>query len=177
MIKLLLSGLLLLCSSYLCYAEPPNLVQTSPKPAWAPYPKGQLQTSYDSESTWRHVALWLPNRILDLLDIFRLDLGIGPSTGAVIRLSKYAQAGVRDMNPGSLRVGLLGRRAPVMLETSNELGIGPGFSESSQRQICKAEFGLGLDPIIVGIYAGLCLDEALDFGVGLFGYDYLGDDL
>jgi hypothetical protein len=170
-------GLLMLIWGFASHAETQKLVQTSPKSAWAPYPKGKLHTSYDREPTWRHVVYWLPNRLLDLLDIFRLDLGIGPATGAVVRISKYAQVGVRDMNPASLRIGLLGRRAPMMLETSNEMGIGPGFSESAQRQICKAEIGLGIDPIILGVYAGICLDEAFDFGVGLFGYDYLGDDL
>jgi hypothetical protein len=177
MIKAIFTGCLLLFCATIVSATPQDLVQTSPKPAWAPYPKGQLNSDYESEATWRHVAYWLPNRLLDFLDIFRLDLGVGPATGAVVRLSKYAQAGVRDMNPASLRIGLMGRRAPIMLEKSNEIGVGPGFNESSQRQICKAEVGLGLDPIIVGIYAGICLDEALDFGVGLFGYDYLGDDL
>ena len=47
---------------------------------------------------------------------------------------------------------------------------------SKERKICPGEVGLGAD-LGVGLYAGVCVDEALDFVAGLFFLDLLGDDI
>jgi hypothetical protein len=81
------------------------------------------------------------------------------------------------MMPVSLRVGDFGRNFPVIVESSNEIGISPAFKQSADRDICTAELGLGLDVLIVGGYGGLCLDELADFVGGIFLVDFKGDDL
>lgn len=145
---------------------------TSPKAPW-----GEFQVIEEQEpSVARKVLLWLPNRLLDIWDIFRIDVGAGPSLGGVIRVSKYLQAGVRTMKPISLRVGDLGRQAPIIIERSNEIGIGPAFLASKERLICPAEIGLGVDLFIVGAYGGICLDEVFDFAIGIFTLDPKRDD-
>lgn len=122
------------------------------------------------------LLLYIPNRILDFIDIFRADVGFGPSEGAVARVTKYGQAGSRSMDPSSLRIGLMGRRLPVMLETSNERGFGPSFKKSSQRKVCWGEIGAGLDLWIAGAYVGACPDELVDFAAGLLMFDLKDDD-
>lgn len=148
-------------------------VIASPKDGWAALPTPE---TVEEPSTLRQVLLWLPNRVIDLFDIFRVDVGVGPAAGGVIRVSKYAQAGYRQMLPVSARVGLMGRRAPVMLENANELGVSPLYVHNSNRKVCPGEVGIGLDLFIAGGYAGICVDEAVDFLGGIFTLDPKDDD-
>lgn len=150
-----------------------DLVPTSPKPAWS-----DLATAVtDPEETWwDEILLYIPNRILDLLDVFRIDVGVGASFGAVVRVTEYGQVGYRQMMPMSFRVGDFGRRLPMMLETSNEFGVGPLYVPSSDREVCPAEIGVGADAFVVGAYGGICLDEVVDFVAGIFLVDLKEDD-
>jgi hypothetical protein len=146
----------------------------SPKPPWNDISnlpgsdKGTKESSLISQ-----ILLYIPNRVIDFLDIFKIDLGVGPALGAVARVSKYGQVGVRTMLPASLRVGLMGRRAPIMLETDGELAIG---SSSTDRNVCAAEVGAGVDLALISAYVGTCPDEFADFLAGIFMYDLKEDD-
>jgi hypothetical protein len=159
------------------YATQPgyqDLVPTSPKEAWR-----DLEAVEVNEGTpwWAEVLLYIPNRILDIIDIFRVDVGVGASVGGVVRVTEYAQLGYRQMMPVSLRVGDFGRQFPVVVESSNEIGVSPAFKQSADRDVCEAEIGLGLDVLLVGAYGGVCLDEVADFVGGIFLIDFKGDDL
>lgn len=157
------------------YDDQPANATRSPKDGWQEFDNKQPVTH---EPTWvKKAILWLPNRILDFIDVFRADIGVGPSVGAVVRATRYAQAGSRTMAPLSVRFGLMGRRSPVMFERSNELGISPAFLASKDRKICRGEFGAGLDLIIVGGYLGICTDEVVDLVAGIFTFDINGDDI
>lgn len=134
--------------------------------------------SADEEpSVARKVLLFIPNRILDLIDVFKVDVGVGPTFGAVARITEYAQVGMRSVAPVSLRVGLMGRNPPIMAETSTEYGIGPAYVESTDREIGKGEVGAGVDLFLVGAYAGVDFYQIPDFFLGFFGVDYAEDDL
>ncbi len=121
--------------------------------------------------------LFVPNRILDILDIIRVDVGVGPSAGAVVRITPYAQAGVRLMMPLSVRLGLRGRRSPVFVEHVNEMGIGPTFLSSNDREPSILEIGVGADLFLAGFYVGISLDSIGDAIVGFAGFDPAEDDL
>lgn len=151
-----------------------DLVPTSPKEAWGDL--GAIQAG-EGSPWWSEVLLYIPNRILDLIDVFRVDVGVGASVGAVVRVTEYAQVGYRQMAPVSLRVGDFGRQFPVLVETSNEIGVSPAFKQSADREVCSAEIGLGGDLLIVGAYGGICLDELADFVGGLFLIDFKDDDM
>jgi hypothetical protein len=153
--------------------EIPDEVEGSPKAPW-----GEFQLSKEAKPfSWTNVWLWLPNRLMDFFDIFRVDIGIGPAHGAVLRLSKYAQLGYRDMTPTSLRIGDFGRNPPYLSESSPEYGISPFYVESKERAVCPGEIGAGVDVLIAGAYVGICLDEVADFAAGLFFFDIKSDDL
>lgn len=151
-----------------------ELVPVSPKEGWdrlEPVQKGE------ASPFWSQLLMWFPNRVLDLIDIFRVDVGVGPSFGAVVRVTKYGQVGFREVMPASLRVGDFGRQMPVLLETSNEFGIGPAYVDSADRKVCDGEIGLGADALVAGAYAGVCVDEFADFVAGIFFIDLKDDDI
>lgn len=151
-----------------------ELVPVSPKDGWdklEPTQKG------DGSPFWSQLLMWLPNRVLDLIDVFRVDVGVGPSFGAVVRVTKYGQVGFREVMPASLRVGDFGRQMPVLLETSNEFGVGPAYVDSADRKVCDGEIGLGADALVAGAYAGVCVDEFADFLAGIFFIDLKDDDI
>ena len=131
----------------------------------------------NDRTIFERVLYYLPNRIIDFIDIFKADVGVGPSFGGVVRLTKYGQVGYRNMMPASLRVGLRGRDLPVFVENSNEFGVGPAFIQSSDREVSPIEVGLGADLLLVGGYVGLSVDEAFDFLFGIVGIDFKDDDL
>jgi hypothetical protein len=131
-----------------------------------------------------HVILWyLPNRILDLLDIARLRVRAGPGFAVGVRATKFAQAEVGSY--ATLYAGLPGPRGrslpklPVGVETyagvalsvaeaSVSGGMGPDYSPS--------EIGAGFQLGVVGVDAGIDPLEILDLLAGVFGADVKEDD-
>lgn len=126
---------------------------------------------------WKKIIFYLPSRALDLIDIVRIDVGVGLSTGVVARVTKWGQVGYRTMSPASLRVGLRGRKLPIFIERSSEFGIGPAFVQSHDRVVTPLELGLGADVLIAGAYLGVSIDELVDFLGGWVGIDFKDDDL
>jgi len=157
-------------------------VTASPKAPWGDFEvvddnkASSPSSSGSSKPWWEHVLLWIPNRVVDFFDIFRVDVGAGPAIGGVLRLTKYAQVGYRQVAPFSLRVGDFGRKAPLLIETSNEFGIGPAYINSKDRKICNGEIGIGAD-LLLGAYVGFCSEQLLDFAAGLFFLDPSNDDI
>jgi hypothetical protein len=156
------------------HADEEKKVRTSPKSPWGEFTVVQEKERVDP--WYVQVLFWIPNRMMDFIDIFRVDVGIGPSYGAVVRLSKYGQFGYRNPDPTSVRLGAFGRHQPFLIERSTEFGIGPGFVDSKERKVCPGEVGLGADLLIGGAYAGICIEEVVDFAAGLFFIDIMNDD-
>lgn len=173
-ILLLLACIILMRSTPLFSEQHEAEVAASPQEPWGDFTVGG---ETEKHPWWVNVLLWAPNRIMDFIDIFRIDAGIGPAYGGVVRISKHGQAGYRAPSPASVRFGLFGRRAPYLVETSKEYGIGPGFVKSNDRRVCNGEIGAGLDLLIISGYAGICMEEVLDFAAGLFFIDTMKDDL
>ncbi len=151
--------------------NPDSSAPVSPKPGWQQFPP-----ELEEREWWMDVILWVPNRVLDFIDIFRVDAGVGPAYGASLKITQHGQAAYRKMEPFSLRVGAFGRQAPVMVETTDEIGIGPYMQESLDRQTCPGEVGIGADLLLFGAYGGICVDEFGDFLAGLFFLDLMDDD-
>lgn len=139
--------------------------------------RGGIPQESNDGVTVRKVLLYLPNRLLDLIDIFKVDVGVGPSFGAVVRVTKYVQAGARAVSPISVRVGLRGRKLPAFIETSSEIGISPAFRQSHDREVGAGELGAGIDFIALGLYAGVDVLAIGDFFGGIFGFDPSEDDV
>jgi len=124
--------------------------------------------------------LYLPNRILDFLDIFRLNVAIGPGLGLNVRATKFAQIGAETYI--SARVGL-GKNSGLfikrygLLYTETELftgGVSILYTGGSQRGL--TEVGATVHLGLVGAEAAIDLSEIADFFLGIFTIDYKNDD-
>jgi len=165
--------LLILLLANIALAQEKQSAPASPKAPW-----GEFEVVKEEEpTTLTKVLLWLPNRLLDFVDIFRVDAGVGLATGAVVRITKYGQAGIITQSPGMLRIGDFGRASPLQVETTNEIGFGPAFKSAPERNLCPGIVGAGIDLVIVGAHIGFCPEELVDFALGIFTIDIMKDDL
>jgi hypothetical protein len=145
----------------------------------------ETQEISDSEPGFlSKVAWYLPNRIIDLVDIFRLRVGVGPGL----------EVGTRITDVGSLYAGR-SRTVWVGLPGERQAGELPRLAGASQKQGLTllgvdatdvqpnpprydfSEVGAQLHVGVVGVEAGIVPMEAVDFVWGLFGKDVSGDDL
>ena len=135
----------------------------------------------EGQSIPRMILLYPVNRVLDVLDIFRLNVGAGPGFGLNLRATKFVQVGME--NYFSVRAGL-GKRGGLLVPryglfyTESELltmGIGPLYTGGWQRGM--TEVGGTIHLGIVGIDAAIDLSEILDFLGGFVFIDFRGDDL
>ena len=139
---------------------------------------GSTAISWAPSLTRYALLYYIPNRFLDLIDVFRFDVGVGVSAGAVLRVSRYAQLGLRGFWPVSWRLGLHGRWYPIFAERLPEFGISPNFRTNRPRHLSTtpAELGAGVDLGLIGGYFGFSFDELFDFVLGIIFIDFKGDD-
>jgi hypothetical protein len=138
----------------------------------------------ESEHSALHTAIfYLPNRILDVFDIFRLRIRVGPGVSAGARATKIAQ--VYAGSYASIYAGLPGPRLsrlpklPIGLESHSgatisavdvtvDGGIGPDYSDS--------EIGAGFQAGIIGLDFGIDPVEIAELFAGIFTFDLREDD-
>lgn len=130
------------------------------------------------------IVMYIPNRILDVFDIVRLRVRVGPGFAADARATKVASAFVGSYV--SVYAGLPGPRnrplpkLPVGFESQNGVqasvvdatvtgGIGPDYG--------PAEIGVGVHALIVGFDVGVEPLEIVDLLAGFFCIDLTKDDL
>jgi hypothetical protein len=148
-------------------------IAVSPKTPW-----GNFDLVVEEEPHWSRTALlWLPNRVLDFIDIFRGDIGVGNSWGAAVKATEFVQLGYRKMNPNSYRLGMFGRMEPFITEKGYEGGVSTYYHLTEGRPNCPTELGASLDILFVGAHLGVCSEEVWDFIAGLATFDSSEDDL
>jgi hypothetical protein len=138
----------------------------------------------EGHSFLHKLLFYIPNRVLDVFDIVRLRVRVGPGVAVGVRATKVAQAYVGTY--ASVYAGLPGPRRrplpklPVGLESYNGVavslaeatasgGIGPDYSPT--------EFGISVHPLIFGLDIGLDPLEVVDFAAGILFVDIEDDDL
>lgn len=144
----------------------------------------QRPEEHPRHSIAHQVLLYLPNRLLDVLDIVRVRVRVGPGVAASVRATKYVQAYLGAY--GSVYGGLPGPRmrpmprSPLGLEDSAGLkvsvfdatvdgGFGPDYSPT--------EVGAGVQLAILGFDVGIDPWEIVDFVGGILTFDVREDDL
>lgn len=145
--------------------------------------KGERDSTADERSVLTKIVLYLPNRVFDLVDIFRVRARVGPGFAAGVRVTDIADVYLGSYT--SLFAGLPGPRmkrtvpVPVGLESHNGLevsiiaatldaGLGPAYSPT--------EIGISLHLLVVGLDLGFDPVEILDFATGIVGVDIRDDD-
>lgn len=127
----------------------------------------------DAAEVTRNVANYIPNLVMDFIDIFKLNIATGEGTGANLRFTRLLEGGAGEYH--ATRYGLNGRDNPVFDEHIDEGGVG----------LLGITFGdLDRDPYEIGLtlhteggfeVAGN-VRSALDFLTGIVLIDLEGDN-
>jgi hypothetical protein len=161
-----------------------DLEVPSPSADEALSPAENEEPAHPSHPWYIATLLYLPNRVLDFLDIFRLRVRVGPGIGVGARITEVVQLYFGSY--AAIYAGLPGPRlrriprSPVGLESHSGVsisvldatvdgGIGPGYSPT--------EVGAGLHLVVLGLDVGIDPVEIADFFSGIFTYDIRNDDL
>jgi putative exosortase-associated protein (TIGR04073 family) len=126
------------------------------------------------------VLMYIPDRIADLFDIFNVGLAVGPSFGAEVAITKYAQLGAYASNEAG--IAWTGRGNPwlhkgvyktaVIGMNRNEIDVeNTHYFHRGDYQV-RAQVAA----VIVHGYAGVDLKEIADFIVGFTTIDISDDD-
>lgn len=161
--KIFLAAILiiLLASSGICASE-------AKKPENVP--------SKESNHLFSKIVLYIPNRILDVFDIFKLNLGVGPGIGAHIQVTEPLQTGILMYDV--VRIGLTGKRFDFWRhEYSSEFGLCYAYYFRGDVVRNNSEIGGILQLLIIGAEASINLEEFGDFISGIFLCDAKEDDL
>jgi hypothetical protein len=138
----------------------------------------------ESRGVLHKVVMYLPNRILDVFDIVRMRVRVGPGLAVGARATEVASAFVGAY--GTVYAGLPGpRNRPTVklpfgfesrsgvqasvLDATATGGVGPDYSTS--------EIGADAQAGIVGINVGVDPVEVVDLAAGFLFIDLRNDDL
>jgi hypothetical protein len=129
----------------------------------------------------KNIVLYIPNRIFDFVDIFRVRARVGPGISVGVRATRPLSAFV-GFHSGVF-IGLPGPRGKV------KLPLPVGFDLRSGAQVSLADVSAGgpyygplevggeLQLLFVGLNVGVGVWEIADFITGLVFIDLVGDDL
>ncbi|MBN4073983.1 hypothetical protein JYT61_00320 [bacterium AH-315-E10] len=155
-------------------------------------------------SNWGHVLLYIPNRVLDLLDFITLELGVCSGGGAEVHITKAISVGAQ-LTLGEAVVGIDRRHLSGRVTIENFVDILPfelrsmaearaytggaygmayndiGLKHPMDKPYQRARdyWGVGAQIQIIGIALKVELHpvELADFLAGWFLFDFLRDDL
>lgn len=143
-----------------------------------------VESSAEGHGFWTKAVWYVPNRVLDLLDIVRVRVRVGPGLDVGARVTDVASfyagrshavvaglPGPRRERRGPELIGWENRRGMVILgvDATDDLPHPPRYAFS--------EIGASAHLLLVGAEAAVAPDEAIDFLAGIFGSDLKGDDL
>lgn len=151
--------------------------------AAAPSPAGTSIEPRAAPTLGKRILWYVPNRVMDLLDVFRLRLRLGPGLAANFRITDYGAFYVGKYD--SVYAGLPGPRHPYVLrpyagfesldglllagvDATDDTPHGPIYG--------VAEMDLGVQVLLVGAEAGFDFVELADFLGGWVGFDPMDDD-
>ncbi len=144
----------------------------------------QAAKTTQSHGVLHKIVMYIPNRVLDVFDIVRFRVRVGPGAAVDVRATKVASAFVGSY--ASVYAGLPGPRnrpfpkLPIGFESRNGVqasvvdatvsgGIDPDYGPT--------EIGVGVQALVVGLDVGVEPLEILDLLAGFFFIDLTHDDL
>lgn len=167
----LLAGLVL--TALAAFSPASGAQEAEPTPQETPGPKG----------LGHRLLFYLPNRALDMLDVVRARVRIGPGLAVGVRATEWATVFIGGYT--TIYVGLPGPRGrpelPPLLGREVETGArllitGDTTQGENSPRYAPDEVGLGAQIGIVGADAGVSPAELLDLLGGFFLIDIRGDD-
>jgi hypothetical protein len=162
--------------------DTPVIAQENPQEAAQPAAsEKQDQVAKSEKKRNKHpILFYIPNRIFDLLDLFRIRVRVGPGISAGVRATKPVSAFVGFHS--TLFVGLHGPRGkaefpwPVGIENRGGAQASLADLAPGNTYYGPLEIGAEVHPLIVGINIGVEPFELLDFAAGFLCIDFQDDD-
>lgn len=166
-------------------SEDRALVLTSETIAKAEAEAQQIPAPVEREevSVGEKILWYIPNRLMDIVDIFRVRAKVGPGLAAGVRLTDHASFYVGRQH--SAWVGLPGARYPQWVRWpvgfENQRGVVVASVDASDDVRNPPHYGftetnVNLHLLIVGAEVGIDPLELSDFFLGWFMYDVGRDD-
>lgn len=124
------------------------------------------------------ILMYLPNRVIDLFDVAKLGVDVGPGLGIELKATEYAQ--LMALSTFAVGVGFQGlRHLPFRVGPEAAFGVGPlgGAAEIGGWYRGPTEFRVGLHALLVGAHASVDPVEIVDFVLGFLLIDIKDDDL
>jgi len=132
----------------------------------------------DSRPVLLGVLLYLPNRVLDLFDIARAGVSVGPGIGVELTATRFLNLAL--MFKTSVGVGLQTlRHLPIEATAYTAVGAGPlvlALDPGLNWHRSMGDLRVDLHALLLGAHVALEPIEMLDFLVGFFGLDPADDD-
>lgn len=133
----------------------------------------------------RTIVMYAPNRVLDVLDLVRVRLRVGPGGLVGVRATQLASLSYGLYK--TVYIGLPGPRQgaivklPIGLESFDGvhvMGADIGEGAGHEPDYSLTEIGLDVQVLFVGVAVGVdLLLELADLAAGVLFWDLLGDDL
>ncbi len=126
------------------------------------------------------IVCYIPNRVFDLMDIFRVRVRVGPGISAGFRATTLL-SGYLGLH-SSVYAGLPGPRGkkeipwPVGLDVRGGAQVSLADATAGGPYYDPLEFGFEVQPLIVGVNVGIGVFEILDFITGFVFIDLSDDD-
>lgn len=148
-----------------------------------PQTTNEVEEEHPEHSLAHKVLLYIPNRILDVFDIFRVRARVGPGFALGVRATEIVQLYLGSYV--SVWAGLPGPRLepripiPAGLESLNGSSVSllnGTFTTNAEPEYSPTEFGLSLQALVVGVDIGIDPVEFLDLISGLVMFDARKDD-
>lgn len=124
------------------------------------------------------LLLYLPNRVIDLFDVVRFGVDVGPGIGVHLQATDALQA--KAITSLSAGVGLQSlRHSPIHVGSRAGLGVGPveGSAELGDWYQSPADFRVEAYALLVGAHVAVEPVEILDAILGFLFIDLEDDDL
>ncbi len=161
-------------------ADAPMIAQAGGQGTMPPTGAEQPQATKSKKKRKHPILMYLPNRIFDLLDIFRVRVRIGPGISVGARATTPASVFLGHHN--TVFVGLHGPRGKAAIPwpagTDMRAGAQASVVDLSSKEVYYGplEVGLEVQPVIVGFNLGIGVFEVLDFATGFLFIDLQRDD-
>ncbi len=126
------------------------------------------------------ILFYAPNRLLDLLDVVRLRVRLGPGYAGGLRATKFARVFLGSYT--GIYVGLPGPRGgalpswPAGLESRVGAGVSVADATLGGPHYGSAEIGGEFQAAFLGLNLGIAPLEVLDLAAGLLLTDLRDDD-
>lgn len=158
-------------------ADVPRGVALAPQDA-EPLPDVDPLPEEETRGALSHALLYLPNRVLDLFDVAKVGVDVGPGLGIELKATQAAQ--LMALSTFAVGVGFQGlRHLPFRVGPEAAFGVGPlgGTAEVGGWYRSPTEFRAGLHLLLVGAHASVDPVEIVDFVLGFLLIDVKDDDL